>query len=47
LFDNRNGRVSYNGLVDCDSAYYQNREASAAQMSIARTQAISQTFRHH
>jgi hypothetical protein len=46
LFDNRNGRVSYNGLVDCDSSYYQNREASPAQISIARTQAISETFRH-
>jgi hypothetical protein len=47
LFDNRNGRVSYNGLVDCESAYSQNREASPAQISIARTQAISETFRHH
>jgi hypothetical protein len=46
LFDNRTGRVSDNGLVDCESAYYQNREASPAQMSIARTQAISETFRH-
>jgi hypothetical protein len=47
LFDNRTGRLSYNGLVDCESAYYQNREGSPAQMSIARTQAISETFRHH
>jgi hypothetical protein len=47
LFDNRTGRLSYNGLVDCESAYYQNREASPAQMSVARTQAISETFRHH
>jgi hypothetical protein len=47
LFDNRTGRLSYNGLVDCESAYYQNRDVSPAQMSIARTQAISETFRHH
>jgi hypothetical protein len=47
LFDNRTGRLSDNGLVDCESAYYQNREASPAQMSAARTQAISETFRHH
>jgi hypothetical protein len=47
LFDNRTGRLSYNGLVDCESAYYENRGVSPAQMSIARTQAISETFRHH
>jgi len=47
LFDNRTGRLSYDGLVDCESAYYQNRDVSPAQMSIARTQAISETFRHH
>jgi hypothetical protein len=47
LFDNRTGRLSYNGLVDCESAYLQNRNPSPAQMSIARTQAISETFRHH
>jgi hypothetical protein len=46
LFDNRTGRLSYNGLVDCESAYYQNRGVPPAQMSIARTQAISETFRH-
>jgi hypothetical protein len=46
LFDNRTGRLSDNGLVDCESAYYQNRGVSPAQMSIARTQAISETFRH-
>ncbi len=47
LFDNRTGRLSYNGLVDCESAYSQNRNPTPAQMSIARTQAISETFRHH
>jgi hypothetical protein len=47
LFDNRNGRLSYGGLVDCESAYYRNRAISPAQMSVARTQAISETFRHH
>jgi hypothetical protein len=47
LFDNRNGRLSYGGLVDCDSAYYRSPNAPPAQMSVARTQAISETFRHH
>ena len=47
LFDNRNGRLSYGGFVDCESAYYRSPNAPPAQMSIARTQAISETFRHH
>jgi hypothetical protein len=47
LFDNRSGRLSYSGLVDCESAYYRSPGAPPAQMSIARTQAISETFRHH
>jgi hypothetical protein len=47
LFDNRNGRLSYGGLVDCESAYYRSPNAPPAQMSVARTQAISETFRHH
>jgi len=46
-FDNRNGRLSYGGLVDCESAYYRSPNAPPAQMSVARTQAISETFRHH
>jgi hypothetical protein len=47
LFDNRTGRLSDSGLVDCESAYYRSPSAPPAQMSIARTQAISETFRHH
>ena len=47
LFDNRTGRLSYGGLVDCESAYYRSPNAPPAQMSVARTQAISETFRHH
>lgn len=47
LFDNRSGQLSDGGLVDCQSAYYRSPNAPPAQMSIARTQAISETFRHH
>ena len=47
LFDNRTGRLSYGGLVDCETAYYRSPGTPPAQMSIARTQAISETFRHH
>jgi hypothetical protein len=43
LFDNRTGRLSDSGLVDCESAYY--RAPGAASPSVARTQAISETFR--
>ena len=44
LFDNRTGRLSDSGLVDCESAYY--RTPGTPSPSIARTQAISETFRH-
>ena len=44
LFDNRTGRVSDSGLVDCESAYY--RTLGTASPSTARTLAISETFRH-
>jgi hypothetical protein len=44
LFDNRTGRLSDGGLVDCESAYY--RTPRTPSPSIARTQAISETFRH-
>jgi hypothetical protein len=47
LFDNRTGRLSDGGLVDCESAYYRSPNTPPAQMSVARTQAISETFRHH
>jgi hypothetical protein len=47
LFDNRTGQLSDGGLVDCESAYYRSPNAPPAKMSIARTQAISETFRHH
>jgi len=46
LFDNRSGRLSYSGLVDCESAYYRGQGVPPIPMSIARTQAISETFRH-
>ena len=44
LFDNRTGRFSDSGLVDCESAYY--RTPGTASPSAARTLAISETFRH-
>jgi hypothetical protein len=44
LFDNRTGRLVDNGLVDCESAYY--RTPGTPSPSVARTQAISETFRH-
>ena len=47
LFDNRTGQLSDGGLVDCESAYYRSPNTPPAQMSVARTQAISETFRHH
>jgi hypothetical protein len=47
LFDNRTGQLSDGGRVDCQSAYYRSPNAPPAQMSVARTQAISETFRHH
>ena len=46
LFDNRTGQLSDGGRVDCESAYYRSPSAPPAQMSVARTQAISETFRH-
>ena len=47
LFDNRTGQLSDGGRVDCQSGYYRSPNAPPAQMSVARTQAISETFRHH
>jgi len=47
LFDNRTGQLSDGGRVDCQSAYYRSPNAPPAQMSVARTQAISETFRYH
>jgi hypothetical protein len=47
LFDNRTGLLSDGGRVDCESAYYRSPNTPPAQMSVARTQAISETFRHH
>jgi hypothetical protein len=44
LFDNRTGRFSDSGLVDCESAYY--RTSGTASPSTTRTLAISETFRH-
>jgi hypothetical protein len=44
LFDNRTGRLSDSGLVDCESAYF--RAPGTPSPSVARTQAISETFRH-
>jgi hypothetical protein len=43
LFDNRTGRFSDNGNVDCERAAY--RSASPKQWSFARVRAISTGFR--
>jgi hypothetical protein len=45
LFDNRTGRTNYNGLVDCDHAYYQNASPTHMQWSGARARVISEGFR--
>ena len=46
-FDNRTGQLSDGERVDCESAYYRSPSAPPVQMPVARTQAISETFRHH
>jgi hypothetical protein len=45
LFDNRNGRIQDNGLVDCEQAYYRGMGQSARQWSTPRAVVISQSFR--
>jgi hypothetical protein len=44
LFDNRTGRTSDNGLVDCNHAYYQTANKQPMQWSSARAQVISESF---
>jgi hypothetical protein len=44
LFDNRTGRTSDNGLVDCGHAYYQTANKPPMQWSSARAQVISESF---
>jgi hypothetical protein len=43
LFDNRTGRISDNGNVDCERAKY----GASANSPIARARAISAAFRDH
>jgi hypothetical protein len=44
LFDNRTGRTSDHGLVDCNHAYYQTANKPPMQWSSARAQVISESF---
>ena len=45
LFDNRNGRFTDNGYVDCVQASYQSGIGSPKQWSAARVKVISTGFR--
>jgi hypothetical protein len=47
LFDNRNGRFTDNGYVDCVRAAYQSGIGSPKQWSAARAKVISTGFRDH
>jgi hypothetical protein len=47
LFDNRNGRFTDNGSVDCAQASYQSGIGSPKQWSAARVKVISTGFRDH
>lgn len=47
LFDNRNGRFTDNGNVDCANASYQSGIGSPKQWSAARAKVISSGFRDH
>lgn len=47
LFDNRNGRFTDNGSVDCVEASYQSGIGSPKQWSAARAKVISNGFRDH
>ena len=45
FFDNRSGRMTDNGMVDCLRAYYQSASKPPMQWSSARAQVISEGFR--
>jgi len=47
LFDNRTGRVSDNGMVDCGRAYLQSLNGVLMQGSSVRARVISESFRRH
>jgi hypothetical protein len=47
LFDNRNGRFTDNGNVDCAEASLQSGISSPKQWSAARAKVISMGFRDH
>jgi hypothetical protein len=47
LFDNRNGRFTDNGKVDCAEASLQSGISSPKQWSAARAKVISMGFRDH
>jgi hypothetical protein len=47
LFDNRNGRFTDNGYVDCLNAEAQSGISSPKQWSAARVRVISDGFRDH
>lgn len=47
LFDNRTGRFSDNGSVDCVSAAYQGASGAPKLWSAARARVISSGFREH
>ena len=47
LFDNRNGRFTDNGNVDCEQASSESGISSPKRWSAARAKAISMGFRDH
>jgi hypothetical protein len=47
LFDNRNGQIRDNGLVDCDDASYRSTDEGGKQWPNARALVISESFRRH
>lgn len=47
LFDNVTGRMSDNGVVDCEQAAYRSANGPAMNWSVARTNVISYSFRRH
>jgi hypothetical protein len=47
LFDNRNGQMRDNGLVDCDDAFYRGTDEGGKQSPNARALVISESFRRH
>ena len=47
LFDNHNGRITDNGYVDCERAFYQGGLDTPKQWSAARLRVISSGFLQH